>query len=332
VKIAGTAMGSDGKPMGGAMVMLMPAMRDAFLFAPGGNSRTDKDGNFTINNVAPGDYSLQVQSMGGVFQAGGGAATFVFAVNDSSAGANPSSQQQREFAMTNVSVAGEDITGLLVTGMRGAKATGTITYLGASGAKPEGTGSIRVTAPPTDADANPMPTFGASQVNAETAAFSIDGLVGNRIFRAANLPKGWVLKSVKFNGEDVTDKGVEFKPGQDVEGIEIELSNKPTAIIGSVTGDNGQPQKDYTVVVFPEDNEKWALAQNRWMSSSRPDQEGRFRVNNMPPGSYYAIAVEYVAQGEWQDPEWLARAAKKATKFTLDEGASKTLDLKLSGG
>ena len=31
------------------------------------------------------------------------------------------------------------------------------------------------------------------------------------------------------------------------------------------------------------------------------------------------------------DPEWLARAARKATKFTLDEGAAKTLDLKISG-
>jgi hypothetical protein len=41
--------------------------------------------------------------------------------------------------------------------------------------------------------------------------------------------------------------------------------------------------------------------------------------------------VDYVAAGEWSDPEWLARASKKATRFTLDEGAAKTLDLKLSG-
>jgi hypothetical protein len=68
------------------------------------------------------------------------------------------------------------------------------------------------------------------------------------------------------------------------------------------------------------------------MASARPDQDGRYRVTNLPPGHYYAIAVDYVAQGEWQDPEWLARAAKKATEFTLDEGANKTLDLKLSGG
>jgi hypothetical protein len=101
---------------------------------------------------------------------------------------------------------------------------------------------------------------------------------------------------------------------------------------GSVTDDKGQPHKDYTVVVFAEDTSKWPLPLNRWTASTRPDQDGRFKLSNLPAGAYYAIAVEYVAQGEWSDPEWLARAAKKATRFTLDEGNVKTLDLKLASG
>ena len=40
-KITGSAVGSDGKPMASAMVMLMPAMKDAMKFMPGGTSRTD---------------------------------------------------------------------------------------------------------------------------------------------------------------------------------------------------------------------------------------------------------------------------------------------------
>ena len=69
----------------------------------------------------------------------------------------------------------------------------------------------------------------------------------------------------------------------------------------------------------------------RWTQSARPDQEGRFRLQNLPAGNYYAIAVDYVAQGEWGNPEWLARARDKATTFTLSEGSTQPLNLKLSG-
>ena len=329
-KIAGTAIGSDGKAMSGAIVMLMPSTKDAMMFGPGGTARTDKDGNFTLSSVTPGEYSLQVQSMGGVFQAGGGnVMAFAFSAStDGSPLPAPTTAPQREFGTAAVSVGGEDITGLLITGTRGAKASGTISF--GSGPKPDGIANVRVMAPAVDADNNPMPTFAASPVK-DTGAFDLDSLVGVHAFRVSNLPRGWVLKRVTYNGADVTDTGLDFKPGSDIEGIEIELTSKTTTITGSVAGTNGAPLKDYTVVLFPEDQDKWTLPQNRWTASSRPDQEGQFRFNNLPPGQYYAIAVEYVAQGEWQDPEWLARAAKTASRFTLDEGATKTLDLKLSG-
>jgi Carboxypeptidase regulatory-like domain len=328
-KVSGIAIGSDGKPMGGAMVMLMPSMRDATMFGPGNTSRTDKDGNFTLNGVTPGEYSLQVQSMGGgIFQtAAGNVMTFSIATStDGPPGAGANQAQPREFGVATLNVSGEDVTGLVITGTRGAKATGTVTYLG--GVKPDGSTNARVTAPTTDAD-TPAPGSGPAQVK-ETGAFELEGLVGGHILRVANLPRGWALKRVTYNGDDITDRGMEFKAGQDVEGIEIEVTNTTTGLSGAVSGSSG-PLKDYTVVVFPEDEQKWTLPNNRWMASARPDQEGRFRFGNLPPGQYYAIALEYVAEGEWQDPEWLARAAKSATKFTLAEGATKTLDLKLSG-
>lgn len=329
-KIAGVAVGSDGKPMAGSMVMLMPAMKDALQFMPGGTTRTNKDGQFTLSGVTPGEYSLQVQSMGAMMSAAGNAMAFAFSTSDTGA-PTPPPPQEREFAVANVNVAGEDIAGLVIVGTRGAKASGKITFGGA--APPDGVSTIRLMAGPTDAEnLGPMvAAFGNSSVK-EDGSFTLDGLVGGRMFRVINGPKGWFLKRVTVNGEDITDKGMEFKPGEDVSDIAIELTNKTTAITGAVNDDKGQPLKDYTVVVFAEEPQKWTLPGNRWMTSSRPDQEGRFKVSNLPPGAYYAIAVDYVAQGEWSDPDWLARASKKATRFTLDEGGSKTLDLKLVSG
>ena len=322
-RISGVAMGSDGRPMAGAMVMLMPTMKDAVQFMPGGTSRTGKDGQFTLSGVAPGEYSLQVQSLAAMMTAASDAMTVFTMSRDSSAPATP--VQEREFATASVTVAGEDITGMVVTGTRGARATGRIVFDG--NAPTDGLTSMRLMASPAD-DSMPAITsaFGSSQVK-DDATFSIDGLIGIRLLRVVNPPKGYFLKRVTADGSDVTDTGLEFKPGENVSGLTIELTNKTTSLTGTVKDGTGTALKDYTVVVFAEDPQKWTLPNNRWMTSARPDQDGHFKVSNLPAGSYYAIAVEYVASGEWADPDWLTRASKNATKVQLDEGGSRVLDL-----
>ena len=328
-RISGSALASDGKPMSGAMVMLIPAMKEATGLMPGGTSRTDKDGNFTLSNVAPGEYSIQIQSLVALMSA----ASQAMALMGGDTGASPPAPKtmENEFAVASVTVAGEDIAGLVVTGTRGAKATGRVVFEG--GQKPEAIASLRMVAVPTDPDnmTAGSSAFGMASVN-ETGAFEIDGLVAGRMFRFVNLPKGWFLKRIAYEGEDVTDKGHVFKPGEQVDGFEITLTTRAQNLTGTVVDDKGTPVKEYTVVVFAEDQEKWTLPSNRWTASARPDQQGTFKFTDLPPGAYLAVAMEYVAQGDWNDPEWLARAARNATRFTLDEGATKTLDLKLSGG
>jgi hypothetical protein len=328
-RISGNALSSDGKPMSGAMVMLLPSMKEAVAMMPGGTSRTDKDGNFTLTGVAPGEYSVQVQSLAALMSQ----ATQVMALmGGSEPGKEPAPAQpmEREFAVANVNVAGEDVAGLIITGTRGAKARGRVVFEG--GTKPESLTSLRLIAGPTDPDnvAAATASFGMAAVK-DTGAFEIDSLVGGRIFRFIEPPKGWFLKRITHESDDVTDKGFDFKPGEDVEGFEIVLTTKSQPISGSVTNDKGESVKEYTVAVFPEDPQKWTVTAERWRASARPDQAGQFRIATLPPGAYLAIAVEYVPQGEWTDPEWLARMARKATKFTLDEGTAKRLDLKLAG-
>jgi Carboxypeptidase regulatory-like domain len=326
-RISGTAVSSDGKPMSGAMVMFMPTMKDALLVIPG-TSRTDKDGNFNLTGVAPGEYSIQVQSLAALMNAASQAMAMIGGGESGSASA-PAQPMEREFAVATVTVAGEDITGLSITGTRGAKATGRVVFEG--GAQPESLKSLRLVAAPTDPDnvAAASASFGMAAVK-ENGTFEVDGLVGGRVFRFFDAPKGWFLKRIAHENEDVTDKGYDFKPGEDVAGFEIVLTNRSQTVSGSVANEKNEPVKEYTVVVFPEDREKWTVAAGRWRASARPDQQGQFKIDSLPPGSYLAIAVEYVPEGEWSDPEWIARAVKKATPFTLGEGASKTLDLKLT--
>ena len=330
VKIAGRATSSDGKPMSGAMVMLMPVTREALGMLPGGTSQTDKDGNFTLNNVAPGEYSVQVQSLVALMSAASEAMAMMSGgdAKDKEAAPAPAKTMEREFAVATVNVAGEDITGLTITGTRGARASGRVVFEG--GQKPESIASLRLMAAPTDFDnmAANASAFGMASVK-ENGAFEIDGLVGGRIFTFMNPPKGWSIKRITHDNEDITDSGRDFKPGEEVDGFEIVMTQRTQRLTGTVTTESGDPVKEYTVVVFAEDQRKWPLASSRWIKSARPDQEGRFQVNDLPAGRYLAIAVEYVAQGEWNDPDWLTRAARNAVKVTVDEGAAASIDLKL---
>jgi protocatechuate 3,4-dioxygenase beta subunit len=327
-RITGSAFSSDGKPMSASMVMLMPTMKDAMQFMPGGTSQTDKDGNFTLNGVAPGEYTVQVQSLAAIMKMATDATAALG--GDAAAGSPPAQAMEREFAIGAVTIAGEDVTGLIINGARGAKARGRVVFEG--GPKPGNLTSIRLLASPTDFDMVSVTAsaFGAAAVKGD-GAFEIDGLVGGRVFRFMDPPAGWFLKRVTHDNDDITDKGYAFKPGEEVEGFEIVMTTRSQPVSGTVTNEKGEPAKNYTVVVFPEDPQQWMATTSRSHASSRPDQQGRFRFAELPPGAYLAIAVEYVAQGEWMDPEWLERAAKKATAFTLTEGAAKTLNLKLAG-
>jgi hypothetical protein len=65
--------------------------------------------------------------------------------------------------------------------------------------------------------------------------------------------------------------------------------------------------------------------------TARPDTEGRYRMRSLPPdASYFVIAVQGLQEGQAGDPEFLTRAREAARAFSLAEGETKALDVKLS--
>ena len=93
----------------------------------------------------------------------------------------------------------------------------------------------------------------------------------------------------------------------------------------------GQAVKDYSLIVFAQDRERWSPG-SRYMRTGRPDQDGRFKITGLPAGQYYAIALDYVEPGDATDPEFLDRMLQKAVRFSLNDGETKTMDLKLVSG
>jgi len=114
-------------------------------------------------------------------------------------------------------------------------------------------------------------------------------------------------------------------------GLTIVLTDKLTEVSGQVTDARGRALKDYAVVVQPSDP-KPAPAMTRYLRVVRPDQDGRFRVRGLPPGAYEATAIESLEQGRQFVPDVQARLRDSSTRFTLREGETRALDLKLTPG
>jgi protocatechuate 3,4-dioxygenase beta subunit len=324
-KITGTVINSDGKPAEGSVVNAIPKSAGTdVVFGPGSTGRTDKTGSFTISNVAPGDYTLQTRAV--QIMTSGDGATMTFTMTRIVGPDGPSGGEPESGSLP-VSVSGEDISNVVIITTKGASATGHLAYDGDM--KPAGGSTVRIMAMPVDpGDGLVLAGGGAGTVKAD-GSFELKGLTGTRIFRALNLPPGWSIKSVKLNGQDVTDAGAEFKGSEAVTGLEILVTPKTTQVDGTVRDASGNTVKDYTVVLFSDDPQKWTVPTARYVSGVRPDTEGRFQVKGLPPGGYYAVAVDYIAQGEWGDPDLLDKLKDKATRVNLDEGESKTLELKI---
>lgn len=303
-KITGTVVNSSGRPLANGMIMIRPDF--ASIGAGGTFSFTSAmvrpDGTFTVSNVAPGEYTLDVRST--------------------------TTLESAEFGSASVTVAGTDVTGVSIVTGRGALARGQIVFEGGT------PGNIRfdtmqVMGMPADPSNMSINIAGSLQgKTGDDGTFELTGQAGVRRFMVMRAPTGWYLKAVTLNGVDVTDTGYEFKGSEEVDGFQVILTNRTTEVNGTVTDAKG-PTRDYTAVLFSTNPDKWRPG-TRFIRVGRPDQQGTFKFTNPPPGEYYAVALDYLEQGEEGDPELLERLKSRAQKFQIGEGETKTVPLKLT--
>jgi hypothetical protein len=180
----------------------------------------------------------------------------------------------------------------------------------------------------TGDDAQMMRGFNPVRV-ADDLSFELPATPGRNRINPTNLPPGWTMRSVRTNSIDVTNEGIEVKPGENVTGVEVELTNRVATISGVVRTARGETSKDYTVVLFVLDN-KSRPATTRYWRLARPDQEGRFKISGMLPADYSIVAIATLEVGQAYDPEFLERIQPTASHLTIREGETKVLDLKLT--
>jgi hypothetical protein len=295
--VSGRAIDDTGQPVGRQGLVLLELNGGDLLSFIGARGSTAVDGTFRFSAVPVGSYVLQAL-------------------------AGPPT---RAFGSTQIRVDDADVTDAIVKVSKGAVARGRIIFDGnAPQPKPDG---IRFSARPVEFVTSPAIGFGPppSQVNADWT-FEISGVSGLAALTAI-VPSPWSIKSIAVDGRDFTDTPLDFRKGN-VENLEVTLTSRTTLVTGSVSDERGAPMTDYAVVLFSADRARWAFP-SRFIALARPAQSGGFRTAALPPDDYLAAAIPTVNGFEWQDPVLLERLRAIATAFTLTEGESRTLELKL---
>jgi hypothetical protein len=228
-------------------------------------------------------------------------------------------------------VEGSDITGVQIVGATPSTITGRviITSGDPQSLKPSAVRISLFPAPNPGGNTIILGPFPQPVVVNDDWSFEARARSGTMRVQAQGLQPPWNVRAVRYRGTDITDSGLEVKPNEDLGDVEVELTNRTTEISGTVTNARDEPVKDYWALFFAREPEK-RRPPTRYARTARADQDGRFKTTGLPPGEYFAIALDAFDPNEGTDPEFLGRVEARATRFALGDGETKALDLKLS--
>lgn len=161
----------------------------------------------------------------------------------------------------------------------------------------------------------------------QDGSFQVEGLgpVKYGLIVAA-LPQGMYVKSVMFNGTDVTHSDIDLSAGAGG-ALDILLSNQAAEVSVSVRTNGDQPTSGRTVTLWPQAPDLGSP--NGGIFNSITDQNGSARFVNVPPGKYFAAAWEDLPNGLQQSRDFQTLMAGDAFKLELKEGSKASADLQM---
>jgi hypothetical protein len=288
------------------------------------------DGRFSYTGVAPGQYTISARA---TVQGGNGANANVGSGRDGFIvmPVPPGAQGPQLWGQAEVSINGENVSGVTVTLQPGMTISGRLAVEAAGVDAPDLTRARLSLAPATTGSGmmigGPVPTIDAS------GHFTLTGVVPGRYRLTASLSSpqaSWTAKSAILKGHDVLDVPFDVAPNEDISNATVTFTSLTQEVSGHLQDASGRPATDFTIVLFPADRTLWTST--RRVKTARPGTDGQFVVGNVPAGDYRLAAVVDVAPGETSDPSFLDEVSATSIAVTLHEGEKKIQDVRLTGG
>ena len=317
-RVTGRIVTSDGQSPTGMDLQLAPAEGESGVTYGAGAAAAD--GTFAIGGVPDGTYTLQVRQNSRP------------SIEDLRAGRRPASMfggVRGESVSVPLTVSGEDVTDLRIVTSRGATISGRVVFEGAS-ARPAASEQRVFALPPGLAGGgwfsmgSSVYDFPPDGVVASDGTFQLAGASGRVQLDAGG--GEWIVKSITLDGREIIGEVMDLTGANAVSGIVITLTDKAASVAGVVRGQDGQPVRNYMVILLPRDSIDPAAA-SRWIHTAQSDGNGRYQVRSLLPGRYVAAAVEYIEPGQQTAPEFQQLWRRGARELVVVEGQALTLDL-----
>jgi len=240
------------------------------------------DGTFSIRNVPPGSYTVEVAS-------------------------NPNNR--RLTARVPIDVGESGVEGLQLHLEPGVTVTGTVKIVAATGKKIENPRYAILLR-----SSEGVFSYDPTDWDETRTAFTITDVVpGNyrldvspaTVFYLKS-PAPFYLKSATLGGRDIAGSDVAIGPGGAT--IEVVMSDDGGVVEGDVSGDDGPAAA-------------WVLLEKDGAPSrnARTDANGHFNIDTVPPGDYRVYAWDDNTKVEYANPEWVRRNGK-GVAVTVDPG------------
>lgn len=294
--VAGLAPGAKG------FVLLRSSDSSAVFSA----AEVDKDGKFDIPHVAPGHYTVLVNSF---------------------------SEESPQSSQSSLDVGDSDMDGLRLSLSDGALVRGRVRaepkadlrsahlYAGLRRMDREDDFSEGVTF--SDSNRWPSPV----KVKAD-GTFEIKevppGIYEVHVSSAAN---EYFVESATVGTKETVESGLNVSGG--TLPLEITLSAEVGIAEGSVVNDKKEPVSDAVVVAIPE--EKYQARASRYRQGNT-DQNGRFTIRGIQPGNYTLYAWESVEGDDYLDADFLKRFGGMGTALKIEKSGHATAALKIIPG
>lgn len=321
-KISGTLVDDNGQPLSTGSVTIHPrwseqaSVTDALIAsaAIALPRATMNSPEFSIGSVTPGDYTLIARSG---FSGRGAAAAATMVAADPTL-----------WNVTDVTVDGRDQENLVLRLQPGTRISGAIAFERSSLTPPGDLSKIDLSMASTrslvGAPAAPRAIVDPAGV------FRFTSVVPGAYALKAMPPAGtsWTLKSALLNGRDLADVLIDVKPGQDLNGLTITYTDRPTEIAGTLVDASNRPVTRYSIVAVTVDRSLWHPNARR-IRAAAPATNGSFSISGLPAGEYAIAAVEDVEASDLADPAFLSQVLAASVKIAIADGEKKTQNLRV---